>query len=83
MVLRVVSSSKCSKLGHYTCFCKSNWGPVPTGEVSSLQFHCVRIIRKKIIMLPSVENFLIRSYPRFASTTTTTTAVVLSTWTVL
>jgi len=30
-------------------------------------------------MLPSVENFLIRSYPRFASTTASTTANVHST----
>src|SRR6218665_1791009 len=63
----VPSCSKCSKLGHYNGFCKSNRGPVPTGEVSRFQFHCFRIIRKN---MSSVENFLNRSYPRFASTTT-------------
>jgi len=67
------SSSDCSKLRHCTGFYKSNRGPVPTGEFSSLQFHCFRIIRTKS-MTSSVENFLNRSYPRFASTTTTTSA---------
>ena len=42
------SSSDCSKLGHYTCSYKSNRGPVSTGEFSSLQLHCFRIIRTKI-----------------------------------
>src|SRR6218665_4074898 len=81
----ILSSSrpKCSKLGHYTGFCKSNREPVQTGVVSSLQFLCFFIIRTKICMvnknmLPSVENFLIRSYPRieYTTCTTTTTAIV-------
>src|SRR6218665_4013797 len=69
------SSSDCSKLGHYTqVLRKATGGPVPTEEFSSLQFHCFRIIPTKKNMMSSVENFLNRSYPRFASTTTTTTA---------
>src|SRR6218665_2539554 len=63
------SSSDCSKLGHYTGSYKSNQGPVPTGKFFSFQFHCFRIIRKN--MMSSVENFLNRSYPRFASITAT------------
>jgi len=43
-----VISSDCSKLGHCTGFYESNFGPVPTGEFPSLQFHCFRIIRTKI-----------------------------------
>ena len=49
------NSSDFAKLGHSTGFCKSNRGPVPTGEVFSFQFHCVRIIQKN--MMFSVENF--------------------------
>jgi len=52
-------------------FFKSNRGLVSTGVVSSLQFHCFRIIQTNVIS--SVENFLNRSYARFESTTTTTT----------
>src|SRR6218665_1279459 len=67
------SSSDCSKLGHCTSFFyKINRGSVPAGEFSSLQFHCFRIIRTKIIIMSSVENFLNRSYPLFSSTTATT-----------
>ena len=44
------NSSTCNycKLRHYTGFCKSNRGPVSTGMVSSVQFHCFRITRTKI-----------------------------------
>ena len=68
-------SIDCSKLGHSAGFYKSNRGPV----------HCNRGIRQFAIplfshysnknMMSSVENVLNRSYPRFVSTTTTTTAI--------
>ena len=75
VIQKCIRSSDCSKLGHYTGSCKTNRGPAPTGEFSSLQFHCFRIIRTEI-MMSSVENFLNRSYSRFLSTTTTTTACI-------
>ena len=49
-------------------------GPVPTGEFSSLQVHCFRTIRTK---MSNVENFLNRSYFRFAPATTTNTAFIV------
>jgi len=64
-------SSKCSKLGHYTGFCKSNRGPVPAGEVSSLPFPLFSHYSNKNMMY-SVGIYLNRSYARIASYTTTT-----------
>src|SRR6218665_2103346 len=57
------SSSDCSKMGHYTGSHKSNRGPVSTGEFSSLQFHCFRIIRTTIMMSIALKISLIVVIP--------------------
>src|SRR6218665_1924135 len=59
-------------------FLEKQSGPCPNRGILQFEIPLFSHYSNKN-MLPSVENFLIRSYPRFASTTTTTTANVHST----
>src|SRR6218665_2608374 len=73
-IFACISSSKCCKLGQYTDFCKTT-GACPNRGGPQFAIPLFSHYSNKD-MMSSVEDFLNRSYVRFESTSTATTACI-------